>query len=519
MVKITNIPAGEQKGSDFQIKLDGIAAESYVARVSAMPFNRTWPGQQRPLEQTELASIVSFVMDSPVQVELEAQKDFEDVVIRPLSAGICPKTDGRTISFTIEKPGQYMVELDGWHNPLNIYANPDVDFGVSPEDENVIYFPAGVHHAGIIELQSGQTLYIDQDAVVYGSVIAACAKNVKVLGYGILDGSEEKRYTENPLVPVDFRRFPGFEPFVDTLSFLPPAVSQNPPVPSIMLREKEEFMKFLKDANTLYDIVHFYKCDNAVINGPILRDSSNFTVIVANCDNTLIDNVKIIGQWRYNSDGIDLFNSRNCVIRNSFLRDFDDCVVVKGMVGWDSLNNENILVENCVVWCDWGRNLEIGAETVAPEYCNIIFRNCDCIHCAHIALDIQHTNSAYVHDVTFEDIRVEYSKYDVECVYQHSDDMVFPGDHGVPTLIFAGQCNPANFSVDKLNGKMSDITYRNIQILTDNEAELPPIQLRGKDPEHDIRRVLIENITVNGKPACVKEMLHTSEFVSDLVIK
>ena len=73
MVKITHIPAGEQKGTDFQIKLDGIVAESYVARVSAMPFNRTWPGQQRPLEQTELASILSFTMDAPVCVELEAQ--------------------------------------------------------------------------------------------------------------------------------------------------------------------------------------------------------------------------------------------------------------------------------------------------------------------------------------------------------------------------------------------------------------------------------------------------------------
>lgn len=61
--------------------------------------------------------------------------------------------------------------------------------------------------------------------------------------------------------------------------------------------------------------------------------------------------------------------------------------------------NENILVERCVIWCDWGRALEIGAETNAPEYRNIIFRDCDIIHGSSVMMDIQHHNRAEIHHI------------------------------------------------------------------------------------------------------------------------
>jgi len=512
MLKITNIPTGEKISNDFVIKLNGLEAKAYTTRVSAMPFDTVWPGHQRPLDQTEEVPVLSFIMDEPVAVELVSTRAFEDVVIRPLSKGIVPEISGNTIRFTLNTCGQYTVELDGWHKPLTIFANPNTDFDVCPEDPNVIYFPAGVHHPGEITIESNQTIYIDTDAVVYGSIIATQAKNIKILGYGILDGSWEKRDNNTRLVPCDFaRRF---------RKEIAPWPADSHVEGSVLLKDKETFLNYLTDTRQLKTCIHLYNCENCEINGVTLRDSSGFTVIPANCENVIIDNIKIIGNWRYNSDGVDFFNSRNCVLRNSFLRCFDDCVVLKGIIGWDTWNMENILVENCVVWCDWGRNLEIGAETCAPEYRNIIFRNCDCIHLAHIALDVQHCDYAYIHDVIFEDINVEYSKYDEQCVYQKSDDMVYIPQHAVPVLIYAG-ISPSSycFCIEQVKGTISNITFKNIRVFTDNEEKAPKCILDGRDEQSNVENIKFQNITMNGKPFDVQQNLQKTAPVKNVIIE
>jgi hypothetical protein len=198
------------------------------------------------MDQTELASFLSFSADEPVEVELTACKDFEEAVIRPLSAGIAPVCNGRTLKFTLSHPGQYIVELDGWHNALHIFFNPIDSFQVDLNDPDVIYFPAGVHHPGLITLKSNQTLYLHPDAVVYGSVLAIQAENVRILGYGILDGSWEKRTGDTASIPTDLRRrnpeMDIYSPVFRAFSIDPP---QDPPAGSVLLQDQEEFLKFL----------------------------------------------------------------------------------------------------------------------------------------------------------------------------------------------------------------------------------------------------------------------------------
>lgn len=513
MVRITKIPDGEKVSEDFAISINGLTAKAYAARVSAMPFNRYWPGRQRPIEQTEQASFLTFTMDEPVRLELTASKEFHEAVIRPKSRGILPEIDGKTLRFTIEQCGQYTVELDGVHHALHIFANPEKDFGVSPDQENVVYFPPGVHHSGMIHLKSNQTLYIDQDAVVYGAVLAVGAENIRILGYGILDGSWEKRENPSMLVPQDFfRRNPAFDFCSPNLQGQRLEKPIYPVSGSVLLQDDEQFIKYLQDWNMLYSCIHLYGCSNCEINGLVLRDSPGFTLIEANCTNAVCDNIKLIGMWRYNSDGIDIFNSRNCSISNSFLRNFDDCVVLKGIPGWDTWNMENILVENCVLWCDWGRSLEIGAETCAPYYRNIIFRDCDCIHNSSVVLDIQCCDRAEVHQILYEDIRVEYSHYDRKEVYQHSDDETFRSQRNVPQLIYAGFGGDMFYSNDRIKGNISRVTFRNIQVLSD--TAMPSVTLEGYDAEHMVSNVTIESLTFNGEPVTDPAAICTNQYTS-----
>ena len=44
-----------------------------------------------------------------------------------------------------------------------------------------------------------------------------------------------------------------------------------------------------------------------------------------------IANVKLVGLWRYNADGIDVCNSQDVVVSDCFVRAFDDALVIKGL--------------------------------------------------------------------------------------------------------------------------------------------------------------------------------------------
>lgn len=49
------------------------------------------------------------------------------------------------------------------------------------------------------------------------------------------------------------------------------------------------------------------------------------------CTDVEIDNLKVVGQWRYNSDGIDVVNCSRVRVKDCFVRSFDDALVVKGL--------------------------------------------------------------------------------------------------------------------------------------------------------------------------------------------
>ena len=495
MLVLTNTPASEALYTRISVAVNGIPARTPAVRVSSMPYNTAWPGRQRPFDQTEMAPVLSFSADEPVTVTVTYETPPSEVLVRPLSRGVTPLMEGRTATLTLHTPGAYTVEADGFHEALHVFFDPVTVFspGVCQEGTVLRYGP-GVHAIGRVELHSDTTVIIDRDAVLYGSFIAVNAENITICGYGVLDGSCEERSSGDDLLPLNYYG----------------------PIPT----EREDFLRFLSQNRVLDGILRFYRCKNIRVEGVTLRDASTFALISAGCDDIVIDNVKTVGMWRYNSDGIDLFNCRRAVIRNCFLRDFDDCIVLKGICGWDDRNMEHITVENCVTWCDWGRNLEIGAETNAPAFRDITFRNCDCIHGSTVFCDIHHHNRAEISEVVFEDIRCEYTKHQLSDTYQHDMDAPFlpacPPRH--PILIATPILASGLFSKDGLHGCIHDIIFRNIHVLTDG-ADLPKPQawFAGADENHCVKNVTLDGIYRNGIRLSRDEIeWQTNEFVSDI---
>ncbi len=391
-LKIPQFPIDLTVSDLYEVYVNGMPMPVMPARVSALPFNIWWVGHQRPLDQTEMAAFISFEADGPVTLTVvpkcKKMTTASDIRIRPLSKSILPVAQNESVSFELQQFGAYTFEVDGFAQALHIFFNPLRDFKPA-QGHTVLHYGPGVHHVGNVEIDSHTTVIVDAGAVVYGSITAIGAEDVQILGYGIIDGSEEERVTEDCLLPYY------------------PDSNRKSVLKEMIRRDKAEYRAYMKKQRDLFGCIKLYACTNVHVEGVIMRDSATFALLPAGCDNLMIDNVKTIGMWRYNSDGIDLFNCRNVIIQNSFLRDFDDCIVIKGYEGWDAENNENILVQGCVVWCDWGRALEFGAETNADEYRNIIMRDCDVIHGSAVMIDLQTHNRAEIHHCLYEDIRAE----------------------------------------------------------------------------------------------------------------
>ncbi len=494
MIRIPVFPIGQQPYEGCTVTVNQRQTKPYPARVSAMPFNRGWPGHQRPLEQTEEAGFLSFESDGEVTLTVTWPVPPTEVLVRPLSRGVKAEVQDCTATFTLPGCGQYTVEADGPHHALHVFVNPIKEY----DGERITYrFAGGEHHVGSIELGDHDTVLIDAGAVVYGSFYAICAENIRILGHGIIDGSREERNDETALLAYDYEN----------------------PIP----RDSQGIRAFLHAHRVLRGNIRLYRCKNVHIEGVICRDSASFSIIAAGCENVSIDNVKCIGMWRYNSDGIDLFNCQNVSVRNCFLRNFDDCMVIKGICGWDDQNNENITVKGCVLWCDWGRALEIGAETNAPMFRNIVFSDCDVIHGSTIALDIQHHNRAEICYVTFERIRVEYTVHQLSDLHQQSDGQVYrstsPAQH--PALLNVALYDMGLFARDGLHGHVHDVTFRDISVLTDGEISMPYSVFRGLDRECCVDGVCVDGLYYNGEriESLQKANFVIGEYTDNIVLK
>lgn len=60
-------------------------SDVYTCRISKYPFNTVWPGHQRNIDQTELASYVNIVSDEAVTLEVVPLIEYKKTLIKPYS--------------------------------------------------------------------------------------------------------------------------------------------------------------------------------------------------------------------------------------------------------------------------------------------------------------------------------------------------------------------------------------------------------------------------------------------------
>ena len=254
-----------------------------------------------------------------------------------------------------------------------------------------------------------------------------------------------------------------------------------------------------------YGGIRMYRCSSITVTGVTVTDTATYGMRFFAGSNIKIDDVNVTGLWKYNCDGIDFINCSNVCVKDTFIRSFDDSMCMKGFTAFSDMNTEDVLVENTVFWCDWGKNLEIGLATAAKEIKNITWRNCDIIHNAGSCITISNGMWADVHDILFEDIRVEYAadteKYCIQT--EDSQEYIPDGETHIPALIVVHDERRnwhGNISYDDERTKIRDVLINNISVtLEDCIREIPNIIVVKKTKLSTFENIIIENIFVNGE--------------------
>jgi len=479
----------EPISKDYRVFINEKEIPVYTCRISDYPFNCVWPGHQRPFDQTVAASFVNLVGDEELTVRVVANRSYQRAMLKPYSKEIPMTEQDGEIQFRIKPGDQLVLELDSYHHCLYLFYSKPI---LCENPESVTYyFGPGIHFPGKITLKSNESVYVDANALVYGCIYAEDAENIRIFGNGVLDDTQEER----------------------VLNYC--------------------YENYTNGNFKMYD------CKNITVEGVLMKNSAIWCINLFHCFDVTIDDVKVFGQWRYNTDGIDIVNCQDVVIRNSFVHSFDDTITIKGIDRYKDTDNRRITIEHCVLWCDWGRCCEIGLETACLEYSDIIFRDCDVLRAGGVAIDIQNGDCAEVHDILFEDIRVEYNDFDTPEVYQHSDDMVYDrkDEMKAPALVSFVNNRFRTEETERLWGVpvtvpdldfsaieyacVHDITVRNIKVYYDEKIPRcegkrnVPIIVKSFLEDVTFYRIFVEDVCVNGEPLTKENAIIELEQVID----
>ena len=311
------------------------------------------------LDDPQLASMVAFAMHGPVEVAVKKNNgDVRRVEVRPDSKGVMARVVGNTAYFTLTQPANLSIEFDGdrLHNP-HLFANPLETYIPKADDPDVVYFAPGLHilppGQTKFAIGSNKTVYIAGGAIVQGQIDISNARNVRLIGHGILEGGKE-------------------------------GVS----------------VIFSKDVS---------------IEGPIILNPEHYTLMCGQSSGLTVRNLKTFsaGSW---TDGIDLMSCSDVVIDNVFLRTSDDSIAIY-TDRWDYHGDaRNYRVTNSTLWADVAHPVNIGlhGSKEKPRVIeNLTFRNIDIL--GHDeddrnyqgALAITDGDNNLVRNVAFEDIRID----------------------------------------------------------------------------------------------------------------
>ncbi|HEY3397189.1 MAG TPA: hypothetical protein VGM19_05950 [Armatimonadota bacterium] len=426
---------------------DGVPASSrYAVTVDGQPsftYLTTGPAEAE-FTAGHTSSWTSFDLRGRCEVRIRRLgRPISQAVVRPLASSVQAEVDRGEVVLRLDQPGKLCLECDGdLTDVLFLFANEPESEIPSPDDPRVVWWGPGVHEIGkFYALQPGLTYYLAPGAFLKGS-FAGGGDGTRILGRGVLSGAAYK--------------WPGH-------------LQEGSP-------ERVDLVNLAGDGLEL--------------SGVTLVDSPYYVVVAGGRDNCFRD-LKVLA-WHFNTDG--LSSGPGARIDDCFLRVADDALK-------PSVSDTRIT--RCVVWADRAAAFQLSWNSLEDSGGSVV-RDCDVIH--HMpfctvadewtgsVFSSWHGGTAHLHDLLFEDIRIEGRCARLINVFMQRN-------------LWSQQ--------EGEWGRFSRLCFRKIS------AEQPfrfPSRLLGHDADHLIDDVLFEDLRIAGRTIHSPEELglETNEYVRGL---
>ena len=407
--------------------------------------------------------VTYFDFSGTVEIDIEMpglKKPVESAQVMPASWGIVPEVADGHVRFTITEPGQYTVVYNGSVNKAtHIFANAPETEVPDPNDPNVYYIGPGEWTMDAVVLEDGQTLYLSGGAVLHSIVSVNSAKDVRICGRGMIDGSDYPAWNQAgsyARVPIDLNH------------------SKNVTVEGIML---------------------------------VNSNCWNFNSFASS--HVTVDNVKIIS-GRQNGDGFTFQSCTDHVVTNCFARTWDDSLVIKNYSG----SSKGITFRNMQVWTDLAQSMEIGYETdkgytLDPEISDVLFENVTVLYNFHKpVISIHNSDDAFVHDIVYRNIVVE--------------NAMMQGDNGRNNELIEMNLNKSGWTTVKDEyGTVDGVLIDGLTVMNTADGRVPASRLSGIDETHRITNVTLKNVNILGK--AVQDLkglnLSVNEFCEGITVE
>lgn len=448
------------------------------------------------LEQA--TSWTSFSFNGFVTVRVTNSKPFTSARVLPTGAGIVSAVHGNTVTFTLDRPGQFAVDFcstgtpcteandTDLANPLLVFANPiesriaraeanvlEVTPGLSVSTgsmapqlgtfQDVLYFGPGVYDLGLTPLPvaSNQTVYLAAGAYVKGFfVVAADATNWAIRGPGILSG-------EN----------------------LPKAqcAGTKAGCPPMIFAPAER---------------------RGVISGITIIDSPIYNIALGGYNKTFADgldntatenrvaNVKILS-WAGNGDGIAAaFGSGDpgSVVEDSFLKVGDSGI---------HLNSSHLRVSHCTFWQmnnsapfeisdTMGTNLNIDVDDVVVSDSDVIRMESEFDSMERAVFSAHQGGKGNLSNYTFRNIHIENADF----------------------RLFSLAVRPGPWSKKNVAlGSLRNLTFEGVHATS---AQSHPDLFQSYDRQHELSGLRFIDVTVAGSPLPTPAVTFNANRVTSL---
>ena len=404
-----------------------------------------------------------FDFSGKVRVEIEMpglEHPVESAAVLPTAAGIVPEVEGGVVRFEISEPGQYTVIFnDNVNKALHLFANPPEENVPDPDDPGVYYIGPGEWVMDAIALKDNETLYISGGAVLHSIVSVTNAKNVRICGRGILDGSDYPAWNQ----PGSYARVP----------------------------------------------INLDHSKDLSVEGIIVANSNCWNVNSYSSKNVEIHNVKVIS-GRQNGDGFTFQSCTNHTVTDCFARTWDDSLVLKNYSG----STKGITFRNCQIWTDLAQSMEIGYETdkgytLDPEISEVLFEDITVLYNFHKpVISIHNSDDCFVHDITYRNIMVE--------------NAFMQGDNGNnKELIEMSLAKSSWTTVRDEFGTIDNVLIDGLTVVNTANGKVPRSRIAGQDEGHMITNVTLQDVTILGTPvASLKEMkLDVNDFCDGITVR